>query len=130
MLCSAVRAVLCCAALQLEYINGEIWANIWQTECIARICPDSGKVKGWMLMHGLQSNLAQRRLSTNGIDVLNGECGGCKAFEHLSAAHAAGYVCMCVWEGGVRWAWQGGAPDNTWSGAGVRHGGWMLLAGM
>lgn len=59
--------------LQLEYINGEIWANIWQTECIARICPDSGKVKGWVLMHGLQRNLADRGLSNHPMDVLNGK---------------------------------------------------------
>ena len=58
---------------QLEYIDGEIWANIWMTECIARICPESGQVKGWMLMHGLQANLAARKLSNNNMDVLNGE---------------------------------------------------------
>jgi hypothetical protein len=65
----------CLPSLQLEYIDGEIWANIWQTECIARICPDSGKVKGWVLMHGLRSNLAKRGLTNRGIDVLNGEHG-------------------------------------------------------
>jgi hypothetical protein len=59
--------------LQLEYINGEIWANIWQTACIARICPDSGQVKGWVLMHGLQRNLADRGLSNHPMDVLNGK---------------------------------------------------------
>jgi glutamine cyclotransferase len=57
---------------ELEYINGEIWANIWQTACIARICPDSGQVKGWVLMHGLQRNLADRGLSNHPMDVLNG----------------------------------------------------------
>jgi glutamine cyclotransferase len=72
----------------LEYIDGEIWANIWQTECIARICPDSGKVKGWVLMHGLRSNLAKRGLTNRGIDVLNGEHGqasdkggGCRSLQ-------------------------------------------------
>ncbi len=29
---------------ELEYIDGEIWANIWQTECIARINPETGLV--------------------------------------------------------------------------------------
>lgn len=57
---------------ELESIDGEIWANIWQTECIARICPDSGKVKGWVLMHGLRANLESRGLSNNPMDVLNG----------------------------------------------------------
>jgi glutamine cyclotransferase len=63
----------------LEHINGEIWANIWQTECIARICPDSGKVKGWLIMHGLAANLQKRGLSNNGMDVLNGKHMCCAA---------------------------------------------------
>jgi glutamine cyclotransferase len=60
---------------QLEYIDGEIWANIWQTECIARICPETGKVAGWVLMHGLAQSLASRGLSNTPMDVLNGERG-------------------------------------------------------
>lgn len=31
--------------LQLEFINDEIWANIWMTECIAKIDPRTGKVR-------------------------------------------------------------------------------------
>jgi hypothetical protein len=68
----------CCAAIadgsrQLEFIGGEVWANVWQTECIARICPETGKVKGWLLMHGLGQSLANRNLASNHMDVLNGE---------------------------------------------------------
>lgn len=59
--------------LQLEYIEGEIWANIWQTDCIARICPDSGKVKGWLLLHGLSKLAASGEVSGEAMDVLNGE---------------------------------------------------------
>lgn len=33
---------------ELEYIKGEIWANIWQDDRIARIDPKSGKVTGWI----------------------------------------------------------------------------------
>jgi glutamine cyclotransferase len=62
----------CLFCIQLEHINGEIWANIWLTECIARICPESGQVKGWMLMHGLRKR-AQGSLPNSAIDVLNGE---------------------------------------------------------
>eukprot|EP00879_Flechtneria_rotunda_P020820 GHRR01021918.1.p1 GENE.GHRR01021918.1~~GHRR01021918.1.p1 ORF type:complete len:259 (+),score=42.76 GHRR01021918.1:662-1438(+) len=57
---------------ELEFIGGEIWANVWQTDCIARICPDSGKVKAWLLMHGLRDSLARRNLSSTPMDVLNG----------------------------------------------------------
>ena len=30
---------------ELEWVEGEIWANVWQTECIARINPSSGSVR-------------------------------------------------------------------------------------
>ena len=26
-------------------IDGQIWANIWGTECIARICPATGQAR-------------------------------------------------------------------------------------
>ena len=38
---------------ELEYINGEIWANIWMTDRIARIDPVSGKVKSYVDLAGL-----------------------------------------------------------------------------
>jgi glutaminyl-peptide cyclotransferase len=33
---------------ELEYIHGEIYSNIWQTDKIARISPRSGRVLGWI----------------------------------------------------------------------------------
>lgn len=33
---------------ELEWIDGEIWANVWRTALIARIDPQSGKVKGFV----------------------------------------------------------------------------------
>ena len=33
---------------ELEWVNGEIFANVWQTARIARIDPKSGKVTGWI----------------------------------------------------------------------------------
>jgi glutaminyl-peptide cyclotransferase len=33
---------------ELEWVNGEIWANIWRTPQIARIDPASGRVVGWV----------------------------------------------------------------------------------
>ena len=38
---------------ELEYINGEIWANIWQTDLIARIDPKSGKVNSYVDLKGI-----------------------------------------------------------------------------
>lgn len=33
---------------ELEYIDGEVWANLWHSDRIARIDPDSGEVVGWI----------------------------------------------------------------------------------
>jgi glutamine cyclotransferase len=40
---------------ELEVVDGEIFANIWQTDRIARISPTSGKVVGWIDLKGLLS---------------------------------------------------------------------------
>jgi glutaminyl-peptide cyclotransferase len=53
---------------ELEYINGEIWANIWQSDLIARIDPVSGKVLGYINMAGILPE-SERGPET---DVLNG----------------------------------------------------------
>ncbi|CAM6099547.1 unnamed protein product [Calypogeia fissa] len=55
---------------ELEYVNDEIWANIWQGGCIARISPRNGKVTGWILLHGLRNRLLAA--GNEGLDVLNG----------------------------------------------------------
>ncbi len=33
---------------ELEWINGQVWANVWQTPDIVRIDPESGQVLGWL----------------------------------------------------------------------------------
>ena len=38
---------------ELEWVDGEIFANIWQTNYIARIDPVSGQVKAWIDLTGL-----------------------------------------------------------------------------
>ncbi|CAN1180687.1 Glutaminyl-peptide cyclotransferase [Linum perenne] len=55
---------------ELEYINGEIWANVWQTDCIARISPQDGSVLGWILLPQLSKGL--KASGHRRIDVLNG----------------------------------------------------------
>jgi glutamine cyclotransferase len=52
---------------ELEWIKGEIWANIWQTNLIARIDPKTGRVKSFVNLTGLLSPL-----EATGTDVLNG----------------------------------------------------------
>lgn len=39
---------------ELEYVEGEIYANVWQTDLIARISPDTGEVLGWIDLAGLR----------------------------------------------------------------------------
>ncbi|HPC97542.1 MAG TPA: glutaminyl-peptide cyclotransferase [Bacteroidales bacterium] len=41
---------------ELEYINGEIWANIWQTDLIARIDPESGRVLSYVDIRGIMND--------------------------------------------------------------------------
>jgi glutamine cyclotransferase len=52
---------------ELEYIKGEIYANVWRTERIARISPKDGHVTGWIDLAGLLSQSERA-----GSDVLNG----------------------------------------------------------
>jgi len=52
---------------ELEYVQGEIWANIWQTDRIARISPFTGIVSGWIDLRGLL-NATEK----SSADVLNG----------------------------------------------------------
>jgi glutamine cyclotransferase len=53
---------------ELEYINGEIWANIWMNDHIVRIDPLSGKVLGYINFKGILPE-SERNSTT---DVLNG----------------------------------------------------------
>jgi glutamine cyclotransferase len=39
---------------ELEYIKGEIYANIWKTDRIVRIDPSTGKINAWIDMAGLR----------------------------------------------------------------------------
>jgi glutamine cyclotransferase len=45
---------------ELEWVEGEIYANIWQTDRIARISPQNGKVVGWIDLTGLLSPVIRR----------------------------------------------------------------------
>jgi len=40
---------------ELEFVQGELFANVWQTDRIARISPVSGRVLGWIDLKGLLS---------------------------------------------------------------------------
>ncbi|MDQ5852108.1 MAG: glutaminyl-peptide cyclotransferase [Chloroflexota bacterium] len=53
---------------ELEYIGGEIYANVWQTDRIARIAPETGHVIGWIDLAGILSPEDRGEA----VDVLNG----------------------------------------------------------
>jgi glutamine cyclotransferase len=38
---------------ELEYVRGEIFANVWHSDRIARIAPDTGRVTGWIDLQGI-----------------------------------------------------------------------------
>jgi glutamine cyclotransferase len=52
---------------ELEFVKGEILANVWQTDRIARISPQTGRVTGWIDLSGLLDPH-----DAAGVDVLNG----------------------------------------------------------
>src|SRR5262245_18591095 len=60
---------------ELEYVRGEIYANIWHTDRIARIAPQTGQVVGWIDLSGLMSSAyrLEPEAVLNGIayDALN-----------------------------------------------------------
>src|SRR3546814_893182 len=53
---------------ELEYVKGEILANVWLTPRIARIDPETGRVKGWIDL----SPLVATEGMEDGDAVLNG----------------------------------------------------------
>ncbi len=53
---------------ELEYVNGKIFANVWQTNKIAVIEPANGKVVGWVDLTGI----LQTQPFSGQVDVLNG----------------------------------------------------------
>jgi glutamine cyclotransferase len=53
---------------ELEYINGSVFANVYMTNRIARIDPESGQVTGWLDLSELRSQLP----TPNRAEVLNG----------------------------------------------------------
>ena len=53
---------------ELEYINGEIWANVWMSDNIVKIDPNNGKVLAWIDLGSLYDYIDKERR----IDVLNG----------------------------------------------------------
>jgi glutaminyl-peptide cyclotransferase len=53
---------------ELEWVEGEIWANVWMTDRIARISPNTGEVNAWIDLSTLFP--PQQRMPP--ADVMNG----------------------------------------------------------
>ena len=72
---------------ELEWVDGRVWSNIWQTDRIVIIDPASGEVTGSIDLKGLLPT-AERQAGT---DVLNG----------IARNPADG----AIWVTGKRWPW-------------------------
>ena len=72
---------------ELEWVDGEIWANVWQTDEIARIDPGTGDVVGLIDLSGLLPDEDRLR----DTDVLNGI--------------AIDPITQAIWVTGKRWPW-------------------------
>ncbi len=53
---------------ELEWVKGEIWANVYQSDQIVRIDPETGKVLGWIDLTGILPSMDKHGRE----DVLNG----------------------------------------------------------
>lgn len=56
---------------ELEWVDGLIYANIWQKECIAQIEPNTGNVVGWVDLSGIVDKVKVHSPNKE-VDVLNG----------------------------------------------------------
>ena len=56
---------------ELEYVKGEIFANVWLTDRVVRISPKDGRVTGWIDLAGLLSPTERTEVQRGG-GVLNG----------------------------------------------------------
>jgi glutaminyl-peptide cyclotransferase len=56
---------------ELEHVKGDIFANVWPTNLIAIISPETGQVKGWINLEGILQKAPPVRESQY-VDVLNG----------------------------------------------------------
>lgn len=52
---------------ELEWVKGEVWANVWHTQRIARIDPASGRVLGWLDLTPLIPPVTDQEAVLNGI---------------------------------------------------------------
>lgn len=52
---------------ELEYVNGDVYANIWRDHIIVIINPQTGQIKGYVDLESLQTTA-----NTSGENVLNG----------------------------------------------------------
>ncbi len=61
---------------ELEYVGGQVYANIWLTNRIARIDPQTGRVTAWIdvsaLTREVQAATIQKGQTPDGNDVANG----------------------------------------------------------
>jgi glutaminyl-peptide cyclotransferase len=52
---------------ELEWVRGEVYANVWHTDRIARIDPKTGRVLGWINLTGLWEGSDHQVKTLNGI---------------------------------------------------------------
>lgn len=74
---------------ELEVANGQIYANIWQSDWVITLSPRDGRVTGWINLHGLTQRFTRGLDWDAADDVLNG------------IAYDAD--CQCFYVTGKRW---------------------------
>jgi Glutamine cyclotransferase len=76
LLRTCCNAILCNASEHTNSRMGavrQVWGNVWQTDCVARIDPSTAAVTGWVLLHGLAERTRRAGVQRGvPMDVLNG----------------------------------------------------------
>lgn len=76
---------------ELEYINGEIWSNEWQTDFVHRIDPETGKINSKIDFTGLlqQEDLIEGK----DVSLLGGMSLSCR---HHQSPTLPSLICLCL----------------------------------
>jgi len=57
---------------EIEFIDGEVFANFFGSDCIARVDPLTGKVKGWLVLDDILARVGKSVQNRKNDNILNG----------------------------------------------------------
>ena len=77
-------------AVDGELVDGEIWANVWQTDRIARIDPETGQVTGWIDLSQLRPRMVPPPKDVEGLGAYGKAVANGIAYDAVAATFTQG----------------------------------------